>query len=189
MNTLCLKNNSSIVRLIVGLGNEGEKFRFSRHNVGFNFIETLKTTLENNLGLVAETTSENEYTSYYFRSIAVTLLKPKLFMNRSGDSLLAYLKYKHLKDFEEMLVIHDDLDIPFGKYKLHLSKSPKSHNGILSIESALKTTQFFRLRIGIDNRADKTILASNFVLMNMNKTEKTILDELMKQIIKDEFMY
>ncbi len=186
MNSVNLKDNSLVLSLIVGLGNVGDKYQYSRHNVGFNFIEILKSTLEDKFLLVSEQTEEKEFSMYYFRSIGLTLLKPKLFMNRSGDSLVEYLKYKKLDDYKEMLVVHDDLDISFGKYKLHLSKSPKAHNGVLSIETALKTTEFYRLRIGIDNRLDRTIPASNFVLMNMNSTEKSILDELIKQIIKTE---
>lgn len=189
MNTLSLKNNSSKLTLIVGLGNVGDKYQTSRHNVGFSFVDILKQTVESELGLSAEFKEKPQYTSFYFRNLDLTLLKPKLFMNNSGDSLVAYLKYKSLSEHKEMLVVHDDLDISFGKYKLQLSKSPKSHNGILSIESALKTSEFFRLRIGIDNRVDRTIPPSNFVLMNMSNDEKITLEELLKQIIKNEFKY
>lgn len=186
MNSMYLKDSSVALSLIVGLGNVGDKYQDSRHNVGFSFIEILKSTLEKNLQLVPEVTEEKEYSAYYFRILGLTLLKPKLFMNKSGDSIVAHLKYKKLKDYKEMLVVHDDLDIAFGKYKLHLSKSPKAHNGVLSIEFALKTTQFYRLRIGIDNRSDRTIPASNFVLMNMNDDEKSILDGLITDIIRTE---
>jgi len=189
MNSLNLISTSSSLRLIVGLGNVGDRYSSSRHNVGFYFLDALKITLEEHLKDTPEVSVEKEYTSYHFRELGLTLLKPNLYMNRSGDSLFAYLKYNQLNDLKEMLVVHDDLDISFGKYKLQLSKSPKAHNGILSIETILKTKEFYRLRLGIDNREDRTIPPSNFVLMNMNNDEKKVLDELIKQIIENEFKY
>src|SRR3989344_1048929 len=114
------------MKLVVGLGNPGSKYAHTRHNVGY---------------LVADKLSASDF----------LILLPDKFMNRSGVVLKAFLK-KHPKiELKDVYVVHDDLDIELGKYKLTFGKGPKVHNGLKSIYEQLGTKDFWHLRIGIDS--------------------------------------
>lgn len=117
------------MKLIVGLGNPGEKYKNNRHNVGFWVVDSLKK----------------------LKLPGVVLLKPQTYMNRSGIEVKKLVK-KYPLDKNELYVIHDDLDIELGKYKLSLAKGPKVHNGLQSIYQQLGTKNFWHVRVGIDNR-------------------------------------
>ncbi len=132
--------------IIVGLGNPGEEYESTRHNTGRmavdafakkvgvkEFSEDKKLKSETAKGKIGKNT--------------FILLKPNTFMNKSGDSLKGLVKSK--KAAETLVVIHDDLDIPFGKMKLSFNKSSGGHRGVESIIKAIKTEAFIRLRIGV----------------------------------------
>jgi len=179
--------------LIVGLGNPGEEYDGNRHNVGYMALERLEEILkEKNF----ETNGwKNEK---IFDSVTnvleektgggtkIVLLKPTTFMNNSGIAIKKALKkYKVLDLSKEFVVIHDDLDIPLGQYKIQLEKSPKSHNGVRSIENHLGTTKFLRVRVGIDNRKNRKILGEKYVLMNFPEDEKVTLYQAMDSALEE----
>ena len=118
-------------KLIAGLGNSGARYRHTYHNVGALALEAVEKNFEE-LGL-----SKTPY-----------LLKPQDFMNDSGGSIQEALKKYCLKP-EDLLVIHDDSDIPLGKYKYSFGKNSGGHKGIESVARALKTKKFWRVRIGV----------------------------------------
>lgn len=135
----------------MGLGNPGEKYKKTRHNVGFMVVDAMASEL----GIKNYELSKKGKAQYAWGKIGqedLELFKPQTFMNDSGFSVL-YAKKNHPNlDSSDICVIHDDLDLPFGKYKIQFGKGPHQHNGIISIEQELGTKDFWRLRIGIDNR-------------------------------------
>ncbi len=116
---------------IVGLGNPGEEYKATRHNAG-------------RIALHAFQDSADEK---FLRAKKVTLITPETFMNKSGDAVRGLVKSK--KAAEQLVVLHDDLDIPFGSYKISFNKSSGGHRGVESVIKAVKTQAFVRVRIGI----------------------------------------
>jgi len=121
------------MKFIVGLGNPGTKYQNNRHNVGFMFVDYLVDELAS------------------LRNV-ITLFKPQTFMNNSGVEVKKYVLHSTFHVQQDLIVVHDDLDIPLGKFKIHLGTGPQLHNGITSIEQHLGSNDFWRVRIGIDNR-------------------------------------
>lgn len=122
----------SNTKIIIGLGNPGAKYAMTRHNAGHLFIEYLR--------------------NHQLSTINYQLFATDCFMNTSGTFVKKALSSNHQLSTNNLYIAHDDLDIPLGKYKISYAKGPKIHNGILSIEDALNTGDFWRIRIGIDNR-------------------------------------
>jgi len=139
------------MKLIVGLGNPDPEYAHTRHNVGFQFLDWLdkkykgEKFAENTkvLGLVAKADIEG------FKS---WLLKPTTFVNKSGDAVRKAKPWAKAKN-DDIVVVHDDLDIPFGMCKFSYEKNSGGHRGVQNIIDALKTTKFYRIRIGTGVRA------------------------------------
>ena len=136
-----------IPQLIVGLGNPGIKFAQTRHNVGFDVLDSLAKRWQIGFsdrkqfqGIAGEGFGSN--------NAKIRLLKPQTFMNLSGQSVRSMLDWFKLSP-ESVLVVYDDLDLPLGKIRLRLSGSAGGHNGMKSIISHLGTQNFPRVRIGI----------------------------------------
>lgn len=152
------------MKLVIGLGNPGEKYRNNRHNVGYMVVDALERASLID-GLKAE--------------------KTQSFMNDSGDAV------KKFKDFykaetKNLYVVHDDLDIPLGQYKIQFGKGPKVHNGINDIELVLGTPEFWRIRVGVDNRDPNNREAGDkYVLQDFTEEETQTLKNVIADIIKD----
>lgn len=176
------------MKLIVGLGNPGEKYKLNRHNVGFMFInyflEVSKQKL--NSSLLGSAPVEFKNDKYLFSEVAklpdLFLVKPQTYMNKSGDAVKKTVLHYKLNVSQSLIVVHDDLDIPFGKFKIQL-QGPKMHNGITDIQNKLRTMDFLRVRIGVDNRPpENRINGEEFVLQNFSPEEQAQLPELFKRI-------
>ena len=135
-----------MIKLFVGLGNPGPEYQDTRHNAGFLWIEQLAAKLHLTLsmersyyGFVARTQSEGH---------PVWLLQPQTFMNRSGQSVGALVRFFKILP-EEILVVHDELDLLPGHSKLKLGGSPAGHNGLKDIDAHLGSRDYWRLRLGI----------------------------------------
>ncbi len=142
---------AGVPRLVVGLGNPGEKYAKTRHNVGFDVVDLLadrwQMTWHQNAkfqALYAE--------GWAFPGQKVGLLKPQTYMNRSGQSLRAVMDWYKLP-LEEVLVVYDDLDLELGRLRLRLSGSAGGHNGMKSLIAHGGGQQFPRLRVGIGRRS------------------------------------
>jgi len=178
------------MKLITGLGNPGKKYQKSRHNVGFLVLDRLRERFlfQKNYNVTdweEEKTfmSEMAFLKQGSRVIAI-LQKPLTYMNNSGQAVSKVVKKYNIEKLEEnFILIHDDLDIPFGKYKIQKSKSPKGHNGVADVESLLQTTKFQRVRVGIESRIEKNIPGEDFVLMNFTKDEQIVLDEVIDDVV------
>lgn len=170
------------MKLIVGLGNPGKEYSNTRHNIGFHYIDYYAKM--NNVELI-KTKFNGKYIDFSKNSEKIILLKPQSYMNLSGEVIKKYIEFFKI-NLEDIIIIHDDLDINFGKYKLKSSGSSGGHNGLKNIELHLGTKEYKRLKIGISK--DKNIDTKDYVLGKFQETElKQIeaLEEIVKNIIDD----
>lgn len=157
------------MNLIVGLGNPTLKYEKNRHNIGFMVIDSLVDSLK------ANNISKKEFKGELFKSPKTLLLKPDTFMNLSGESVLAVCSYYKI-DIEDVVVVHDELDIEFGRIKLKLSGSSGGHNGLKSIDK-LVDNNYLRVRVGIGRPINGSDV-SNYVLSDFSKDESSCLEKL-----------
>tara|TARA_B100001996_G_scaffold354747_1_gene316892 strand:- start:3 stop:575 length:573 start_codon:yes stop_codon:yes gene_type:complete len=160
------------IRLFVGLGNPGDKYQNTRHNVGFWWVDFItenhRLSVKNNSKFYGSYAKYSKDSDYFF-------LKPNTFMNDSGKSVSALSNFYKIKP-EEILIIHDELDLPTGNIKLKLGGGHGGHNGIKSISNLLKTNNFWRLRLGIGHPGEKN-LVNNYVLNKPTKSEKLNIEK------------
>ena len=130
--------------LIVGLGNIGDEYKGTRHNIGFRIADALADSL----GLTFSTERYGDVASGRLKNQELTILKPSTYMNLSGNAVRYWMKEKNIP-LERMLVVVDDLALPFGKLRLKPGGSEAGHNGLKHITSVLGTQQYARLRFGI----------------------------------------
>ena len=158
------------IRLIVGLGNPGSEYQETRHNIGFLVIDAL---IKNLLG---EVVFKNKYNGKYIdKNIfgrRFFFLKPQTYMNLSGNSVARICGAEKLVP-EEVLVIHDDMDLQLGDIKLKIGGGSAGHNGIESIIASLESDKFIRLRVGIGRKQE--MLMSDYVLSKFTQEEHIIL--------------
>lgn len=167
------------MKLIVGLGNPGKKYGGTRHNVGFLAVDFLAKS--NSLDF-----SDNlKFKSEIATSEKFILVKPHTFMNNSGDAVSAIANFYKVS-IEDIYVIHDDLDLRLGEYKIQKTIGPKVHRGINSIEEKLGSKNFWRVRIGVDNRSiENRIAGEEYVLQSFSEFEKEVVDAIIEKAIQD----
>ena len=179
------------MKLITALGNPGKKYQTTRHNTGFLLIDLLreKFLFQTNL-TVTEWEEEKTFMSELSflkkgSQIIAVFQKPMTYMNNSGIAVAKIVKKYGIENLQEnFLLLHDDLDLKLGNYKIQQGKAPQGHNGVKDVEGCLKTTQFKRVRVGIESRSDKNIPGEDFVLMKFTQDERMILNEVMEDIVK-----
>lgn len=159
------------MKLIVGLGNIGKDYENTRHNIGFEI-------LNNFLGDIKW--KKNSYGLFY-KDGDIIYLKPTTLMNLSGIAVNYFINFYKI-NINEILIIHDDLDINIGSFKIKYISSSGGHNGIKSIINVLKTEKFIRIKIGISN--NKEIETKNYVLGKFTKKEIELIN-LIKNNIND----
>ncbi len=187
--------------LIAGLGNPGKKYARNRHNAGFMFVDYIATLLhgsiDNNRTMEqsvnqfrydkftnAEITN-SQLTTHNLQPTPILLGKPQTFMNRSGESIRKIITNYELR-IDNVFIAHDDLDIELGKFKIQLGVGPKKHNGIASIEQHLHTPDFWRIRIGVDNRGgDRALTGEEYVLQDFLPDETTTLQNSFPTIMNN----
>jgi PTH1 family peptidyl-tRNA hydrolase len=165
------------IRLIVGLGNPGPEYELTRHNAGFWLVDNLANTLPG-CRLQRETRFNGMLAKSSISGNEVWLLEPLTFMNRSGQSVGALARFYKIKP-EEVLVVHDELDIAPGVAKLKKGGSSGGHNGLKDITAALGTQDYWRLRLGIGhprNLSSQQAVA-DFVLHRPRKEEQPLIEE------------
>lgn len=149
------------MKIIIGLGNPGNEYKDTRHNVGYVVVDELKKikNLKN-----------------------VMVKKTDVFMNDSGKFVAKFTKLYPLGS-NSLYIIHDDLDIKIGEYKIQFGRGPKDHNGILSIEKELGTKDFWRIRVGVDNRPlDGRPMGEEYVLQDFTDDERVVLGRVIKEV-------
>ena len=132
--------------LIVGLGNIGADYTNTRHNIGFKVVEQFAALN----GVVFETKKLGDLATFRFKGRVFTLLKPNTYMNLSGKAVKYWLEKQAIPQ-ENLLVITDDLNLPFGSLRLKMKGSDGGHNGLKDIQDKLNTSQYNRLRFGISD--------------------------------------
>jgi len=159
------------MKLIVGLGNPGKEYINTRHNIGFSILEIFNGLPNyDNLSFNVD----KKFHGYIAKDQNIILLKPITFINNSGQAVRAVADYYKIKS-EDILIIHDDLDITFGDIKIQQNKSAAGHNGVSSIISHLGSNNFWRLRFGIKGESRGQIPGDKYVLSKFSSEEEVIL--------------
>lgn len=164
--------------LIVGLGNIGSDYHDTRHNIGFKILDEL-AKLEQ---VTFETQKLGELTKFKFKGRTFILLKPSTFMNLSGKAV-KYWMNKEKISLENVLIICDDLNLPFGSVRVKASGSDGGHNGLKNIIEVLNTQQYARFRFGISNEFSKG-RQSDYVLSKWNEDEEQKMPERLELATK-----
>jgi PTH1 family peptidyl-tRNA hydrolase len=157
--------------LIVGLGNIGEGYKDTRHNIGFTVLDAI--AMASNISFSDKRYGAICKISYKGRDLL--LLKPSTFMNLSGNAVSYWLKKENIP-FENLLVIVDDLALPLGSIRLRSKGGDGGHNGLAHINSILGTNEYARIRIGIGSSFRKGAQI-NFVLGKLDAAERKYMDE------------
>lgn len=169
-----------MIKLIVGLGNPGKEYQGHRHNAGFWFVELLTDGVDAKLSYQSKFLGE--VSTSHFGSKKVHLLKPQTFMNNSGGSIKSFLDYYNIKS-EEIMVVHDELDLPVGSVKIKLGGGHGGHNGLRNTIKALDTKNFYRLRVGIGRPSTKDDVV-DFVLSAPANSEMKLIEQGMADASK-----
>jgi PTH1 family peptidyl-tRNA hydrolase len=160
-------------RLIVGLGNPGEAYRLTRHNIGFMVVDRLAYR---HRILVDKRRLKAVFGLGRVDGRSVILAKPMTFMNLSGAAVRNLAHFFHL-DAKDLLVIHDDIDLVFGKIKIKQTGGDGGHNGLKSLIEAFGSGVFARVRIGI-GRPDTKVEVKGYVLNRFDTQQEAVLDEV-----------
>jgi peptidyl-tRNA hydrolase, PTH1 family len=163
------------VRLIVGLGNPGREYRDTRHNVGFMVLDEIARR-HDLAWTMAPSQVPDAFVVKKFVPDPLLLAKPLTYMNRSGDAVAALARYYDVEP-PDLLVIVDDVDLPFGRLRARPSGSGGTHNGLRSVVSRLGTTNFPRLRVGVGRGDAKRDLADH-VLAKFEPAEREQLESV-----------
>jgi PTH1 family peptidyl-tRNA hydrolase len=169
-----------MIKLIAGLGNPGPEYENTRHNAGFLFLDAVARELK------ASWTMDKSYHALVARTLVqgetVWLLKPQTFMNLSGKSVSALSRFFKVKP-DEILVVHDELDIAPGEAKLKFGGGHAGHNGLRDIHAQLATGDYWRLRLGIGHPGDKSEVA-NWVLKKPSLDHRIALEQCIDRSLK-----
>ncbi|NMB91909.1 aminoacyl-tRNA hydrolase [candidate division WWE3 bacterium] len=159
------------MKLVVGLGNPGEDHKKNRHNVGYmvldNYVRSLNLDWENSQKFESDIILQKDF----------ILCKPLTFMNNSGKAVSKILDFYKISP-EELIVIHDDVDLPFGLVKRKIGSGSAGHHGVESIIKSIGTKDFWRVRIGVGRPENKNILVENWVLLDFSDKELEIIESL-----------
>jgi PTH1 family peptidyl-tRNA hydrolase len=167
------------MKLIVGLGNVGEKYFFTRHNTGFMIVD--KLSIEKGFSFKEEKRLKCFLARYKHGFEDVFVMKPTTFMNLSGDAVIAVMNYYKI-DISDVLIIYDDLSLELGKMRFKPNGSDGGHNGIKSVIKSVGTQNVARLKIGIGPQPP--IPSETFVLQNFYKDQLVTLKPLLKKAIE-----
>jgi len=156
--------------IIIGLGNPGDKYKNTRHNIGFRILDLL----------AGGNNWENKYDSQFIKTEEVVLAKPQAFMNKSGQAVAQILKFY---PDAQLIVIHDDLDFPLRAIRIQKNVTSAGHNGVQSIIDETGTKDFIRIRLGIDNPETRgQTPGDDFVLQKFTSSEEQIVKEILEKV-------
>jgi len=167
------------MKLVVGLGNPGPKYHLNRHNIGFLCLDFWLESL----GVASsrwKSDSQAEHVSFEFEGQKVVLLKPQTYMNLSGQAVQSTLAFYKIP-LQNLVVIHDEIDQPFGAIKIHKNRGHAGHNGIRSISQLLGSNDYARLRLGVGRPANPEMSVADYVLQNFSKSEMDSLPAFLER--------
>ena len=172
------------MKLIVGLGNPGKEHNKTRYNIGFMCIDEIAK----HFGV---TFDSNKFNGLYYQTTIsgekVIFLKPQMYINLSGEVIKRYIDFFKI-NISDVLIIHDDLDLEVGMYRLRQSGRSAGHNGLKNIEKCLGTQEYKRLKIGISN--NKSIDTKDYVLGKISSDDLLKINDVSKVVnnIIDDFI-
>ena len=184
------------IKLIIGIGNPDEKYKDTRHNVGFMFLDYIIKKAKTNDSMEYDFKLDKKLDSLVAKCRLkesggmIYLRKPQTYVNKTGEVAIKLIKNYKLKS-ENLVVVHDDLDVPFGNTKISFDKNSGGHKGVESIMRALKTKKFYRLRIGLatrglqkarqqsDKKRDEFVM--KFVLSKFSPSEQEEIKKIFKE--------
>lgn len=172
------------MKLIVGLGNPGEQYKTTRHNAGFLAVDYILNDGDGFMQARPSHEFKSEIYTWQSEKEKVIFLKPLTYMNDSGQALKVVCNFYKMDLSKDLLVIHDDSDLPLGTIRTTDSSSSAGHNGVQSIIDNLGTQDFHRLRVGVETRASRNDLPTDdFVLQNFTDNElKKLKDEVFPKL-------
>jgi PTH1 family peptidyl-tRNA hydrolase len=175
------------MKLIVGLGNPGPKYQTTRHNIGFLFIDAMVEACAGSRQYKSEFKSETQ--KFKLAGEPVVVCKPQTFMNLSGEAVQPLMKFYNLEP-ADVLVVHDEIDQPFGTMKFQTKRGHGGHNGIRNIHQMLGTNEYGRLRLGVGRPpvfvndagepVGKTMDVHEWVLQSFSKTESARMGDFLE---------
>jgi len=174
------------MKLIIGLGNPTLQYKNTRHNAGFIVIDEIQKKLEFPL-FETSTKFEAEISEKNINDEKIIIAKPTTFMNLSGKSAASIMNFYKIA-IEDLTIVHDDLDINLGEFKISLDSSAAGHNGVLSIFETLGTQKIKRIRVGIEGaekKLERQMSGSDFVLQKFSEDELITIQELAEKIISN----
>lgn len=172
-----MSNHQQNTWLVVGLGNPGDKYSATRHNIGFVVADQLVARLSGKFtphkyrAHVAETRL-----GFGADAPRLVVVKPQTYMNDSGDAVAPLAKYFN-SPVNQIIAIHDELDIPFDTLRVKIGGGDNGHNGLKSLTQSLKSAEYYRVRVGI-GRPTTPQDTADYVLDNFSKSEKQIVPDL-----------
>jgi PTH1 family peptidyl-tRNA hydrolase len=161
------------VKLVIGLGNPGKKYARSRHNIGFVVVDHIAR--QNEIKVMAKRCGAL-IGDWFGRGEKVVLAKPQLYMNRSGESVKGLIRELHVRP-EDIIVVYDDLDLPFGRIRIRSRGSAGGHRGVASVIDSLAGASFDRVRVGI-GRPPVGVDPADYVLEDFSPQEVAELDDV-----------
>ncbi len=168
------------IKLIVGLGNIGNEYEHTRHNAGFWFADELAAQWKT--AFRPEKKFHGEAARAARPEGDTWLLKPATYMNLSGDAVAALARFYKIRP-DEILVVHDELDIPCGQIRFKLGGGNGGHNGLKDIQAKLGTADFYRLRLGIGHPGDRNLVVG-YVLNKPSAAERELIDQSIAKSLK-----
>ncbi len=170
---------------LIGLGNPGEKYSNSRHNIGFLLLKNLSKKY--NSKFLLKNKLKSSYSEFKINTSTYRLFLPNTYMNNSGDAVRAIIDWYKI-NLNQIFIIVDDKDLPLGKIRFRKKGSSGGHNGLKSIIEKLHTQNFNRIRIGIGSppfdKVTNNLNTISHVLGNISLEEKSILDNVYKRVIE-----
>ncbi len=171
------------MKLIAGLGNPDKQYQNTRHNLGQTIVKNLAAKLNINFNDHPKLYTAITQTTGQGSGEKVLLCYPHVYMNNSGVAIKAISDYYKISS-ENIYVIHDDLDLGVGEYKLQFDRGPAGHNGIQSVIDHLSSQQFHRFRVGIGHPQDQTPV-EKYVLLPFLPEERVIIDSTIDKVISE----
>ncbi|KKW00629.1 MAG: aminoacyl-tRNA hydrolase [Candidatus Kerfeldbacteria bacterium RIFCSPLOWO2_01_FULL_48_11] len=171
------------MKLIIGLGNPGKKYEHSRHNLGFLVMEAFAKRLD--VKFSEKSKIHAWIAEGHIGGEKIIIAKPATFMNLSGNAVQMLAAY-YKESADKLWVLHDEIDLVFGKLRIQRKRSSAGHRGVQNIIDAIGTNDFYRFRVGIDSRteAQKKSETNVFVMADFSSSDKKILKELIPRLVE-----
>ncbi len=171
------------IKLIIGLGNPGEQFTNTRHNIGFKFINAILKHYD----VPKKVSLKSHLYQINVKNESILLIKPQTFMNLSGQATQAVMHYYKIEP-SEICVVTDDLDVAFGRVRIRQKGGAGTHNGMKSMIQTMGTLDFLRIRLGIGPKAEY-MDAKDYVLQNFSQDEQSRIPHMLDQLVGDFLDY